>query len=148
MHEMQMHAIIPVVHTCGARGRWRACRFNAEIDFDGPKLLERYMARQDVGHMKAHFARAVAEEDNDDFEVLMKAYGTEVVSLVGSEVCAGPHPSPVQPPPLLRAHLHALPHGPVTGFSGCFPVRRLLYHTTFCNVHKTTFMSKRPAMAA
>eukprot|EP00892_Ulva_mutabilis_P008445 jgi/Ulvmu1/5973/UM026_0097.1 len=61
-------------------------RFNAEIDFDGPKLLERYMERQDVGHMKSHFARAVAEEDNDDFEVLMKAYGTEVVSLVGSEV--------------------------------------------------------------
>lgn len=64
----------------------RGCRFNAEIDFDGPKLLERYMQRQDVSHMKLHFARAVSNEENDDFEVLMKAYGTEVVSLVGSEV--------------------------------------------------------------
>ena len=62
------------------------CRFNAEIDFDGSKLLERYMVRQDMPRMKGQFAAASHSDDEDDFENIMKAYGTEVVSLVGSEV--------------------------------------------------------------
>ena len=62
------------------------CRFNAEIDFDGSKLLERYMVRQDMPRMRGQFAAASHSDDEDDFENIMKAYGTEVVSLVGSEV--------------------------------------------------------------
>jgi hypothetical protein len=64
---------------------WR-CRFNAEIDFDGSKLLERYMIRQDVPRMKGQFKAASGSEDDDDFQNIMKAYGTEVVRMVGSEV--------------------------------------------------------------
>jgi hypothetical protein len=63
-----------------------AFRFNAEIDFDGSKLLERYMAKQDVPRMKGQFQRAAMSPVDEDFELIMKAYGTEVVSLVGSEV--------------------------------------------------------------
>ena len=61
------------------------CSFNAEIDFDGSKLLEQYMERQDVVHMKEQFHRASQTSATDDFEAIMKAYGTEVVSLVGAE---------------------------------------------------------------
>jgi hypothetical protein len=68
------------------------CRFNAEIDFDGSKLLERYMMRQDVPRMKGQFKAASGSDDDDDFQNIMKAYGTEVVRMVGSEVrlCAFP----------------------------------------------------------
>lgn len=62
------------------------CSFNAEIDFDGSKLLERYMIRQDVPRMREQFARAASSDASDDFPNIMKAYGTEVVRTVGSEV--------------------------------------------------------------
>jgi hypothetical protein len=64
-----------------------SCRFNAEIDFHGPNLLEKYMSKKDVAHMRQQFARACSNSSNPaEFETLMKAYGTEVVSLVGAQV--------------------------------------------------------------
>lgn len=65
-----------------------ACSFNAEIDFDGRKLLERYLARQDVPAMKRHFAAASGAASDYHFEEVMKDYGTGVVSQVGREVRA------------------------------------------------------------
>jgi hypothetical protein len=65
-------------------------RFNAEIDFDGSKLLERYMARQDMPRMKDQFKRASLSENDEDFEAIIKSHGTQVVSMVGSEVCSSP----------------------------------------------------------
>jgi hypothetical protein len=67
-----------------------ACRFNAEIDFNGSKLVERYMQRQDVSCMKSRFKVAASSPNNEEFETTMKAYGTQVVSLVGAEVCFMP----------------------------------------------------------
>jgi hypothetical protein len=75
-------------------GLWAAhaslplCRVSAEIDFNGSKLLERYMGRQDVSTMKARFKLAASSQDDAEFASIMKAYGTEVVSLVGAEVRA------------------------------------------------------------
>jgi hypothetical protein len=65
-----------------------SCRVSAEIDFNGSKLLERYMGRQDVSIMKARFKLAASSQDDAEFAAIMKAYGTEVVSLVGAEVRA------------------------------------------------------------
>jgi hypothetical protein len=44
------------------------------------------MIRQDVPRMKEQFAQATASEDDSNFQAIMRAYGTEVVSMVGSEV--------------------------------------------------------------
>lgn len=64
-----------------------ACRVSAEVDFHGPNLLERYMSTKDVKHMRQQFSNAVEAPNTHEFETMMKAYGTEVVGLVGAQVC-------------------------------------------------------------
>lgn len=66
--------------------RVSSCRFNAEIDFNGSKLVERYMQRQDVSHMKSRFKLAASSPDDAEFSDTMKSYGTQIVSIVGAEV--------------------------------------------------------------
>ena len=62
------------------------CRVSAEVDFHGPNLLERYMSTKDVKHMRQQFSNAVDTPNTEEFEKMMKAYGTEVVGLVGAQV--------------------------------------------------------------
>lgn len=62
------------------------CRVSAEVDFHGPNLLERYMSTKDVRHMQHQFSNAVQGPDTQEFENIMKAYGSEVVGLVGAQV--------------------------------------------------------------
>jgi hypothetical protein len=44
------------------------------------------MSKKDVSHMRQQFANAVASPNTQEFENIMKAYGTEVVGLVGAQV--------------------------------------------------------------
>ncbi|NJR43341.1 MAG: hypothetical protein HC767_12460 [Akkermansiaceae bacterium] len=59
---------------------------SAEVDFHGPNLLEKYMKTKDVNHMRQQFSNAVEAPNTQEFENMMKAYGTEVVGLVGAQV--------------------------------------------------------------
>lgn len=87
--------------------------------------------------MKMHFARAVAEEENDDFEVLMKAYGTEVVSLVGAEVRC-PKPCPPIPPIFPRPR-----HIGIARLLSCL----ILYARSGWRPHGAPFVAVAVAMA-
>jgi hypothetical protein len=63
-----------------------AYRFNAEIDFDGRMLMERFLMRSNVPAMKKEFVAATSTGTNEAFEEVMKKYGTGVISQVGTEV--------------------------------------------------------------
>lgn len=52
------------------------------------------MSTKDVKHMRHQFSNAVDGPDTQEFENMMKAYGTEVVGLVGAQVCPSLHSLP------------------------------------------------------
>lgn len=72
---------------CSGAHSWHMlCRFKAEINFDGPKLIERYMLRHDEARIQQSFAAAAVKADPADLQALLKEYGAEIVSSVGAEV--------------------------------------------------------------
>jgi hypothetical protein len=80
----------PIVGTLGSDQTFDVkgyvCRFNAEIDFDGRMLMERFLMCSNVPAMKKEFSAATSTGTNEAFEEVMKKHGTGVISQVGSEV--------------------------------------------------------------